>query len=197
MAISGTLVNILAALILHRVSNKLLMLIGASSYMVAFILLGLNRDSSSYWAFCFPSFCIMVIGADFEFNVANMYVMSSMPPSRQSVASGIFQTVAKLCMTLGFGIATAIFNSVQKNPQLAKYWDRQSQPFTATFWYSVACAGLSICLVPFLTIGTQGGKAKQVDTLAQEESASPSDPEQPTVEFKRSDKVEESTPGQP
>ena len=85
--------------------------------------------------------------------------MSSMPPSRQSVASGIFQTVAKLCMTLGFGIATAIFNAVQQNPSLASYWDVSTQPYTATFWYSVACAGLSVCLVPLLTIGTQGGKA--------------------------------------
>ena len=93
--------------------------------------------------------------------------MSSMPPSRQSVASGIFQTVAKLCMTLGFGIATAIFNAVQQNPSLASYWDAKTQPYTATFWYSVACAGLSVCLVPFLTIGTQGGKAK-VDKVAEE-----------------------------
>jgi hypothetical protein len=93
--------------------------------------------------------------------------MSSMPPSRQSVASGIFQTVAKLCMTLGFGIATAIFNAVQQNPNLASYWDVKTQPYTATFWYSVACAGLSVCLVPLLTIGTQGGKAK-VEKLAEE-----------------------------
>lgn len=194
MAISGTLVNILAAFILHRVSNKLLMLVGASSYMVAFILLGLNKESSSYWAFCFPAFCIMVIGADFEFNVANMYVMSSMPPSRQSVASGIFQTVAKLCMTLGFGIATAIYNSVQKNPQLANYWDRQSQPYSATFWYSAACAGLSVCLVPFLTIGTQGGKAKQMDNPEQEGTASPSVQEAAATESMRESATDKPPP---
>lgn len=93
--------------------------------------------------------------------------MSSMPPSRQSVASGIFQTVAKLCMTLGFGIATAIFNAVEQKPSLSSFWDVKTQPYTATFWYSVACAGLSLCLVPLLTIGTQGGKAK-VDRTAAE-----------------------------
>lgn len=89
-----------------------------------------------------------------------MYVMSSMPSSKQSVASGIFQTVAKLCMTIGFGIATAIFNAVDQKPSLASFWDAKTQPYTVVFWYSVACAGLSVCLVPFLTIGTQGGKAK-------------------------------------
>jgi MFS family permease len=167
MVISGITVNIIAGLILHRVSNKLLMYIGTSSYLIAFLLLAFNRSDSSYWAFCFPSFVIMVIGADFEFNVANMYVMSSMPPSKQSVASGIFQTVAKLCMTLGFGIATAIFNAVEQKPSLASYWDVRTQPYTATFWYSVACSVLSVCLVPFLTIGTQGGKAN-VEKLIEE-----------------------------
>ena len=167
MVISGITVNIIAGLILHRVSNKLLMYIGTSSYLISFLLLAFNRSDSSYWSFCFPAFVIMVIGADFEFNVANMYVMSSMPPSRQSVASGIFQTVAKLCMTLGFGIATAIFNAVEQKPSLASYWDIRTQPYTATFWYSVACSVVSVCLVPFLTIGTQGGEAK-IEKVAEE-----------------------------
>ena len=172
MCVSGIIVNVVAGLILHKVSNKLLMFIGTSSYFLAFILLGLNRATDSYWPFCFPAFCIVVIGADLEFNVANMYVMSSMAPSQQSVAGGIFQTVAKLCMTLGFGIATAIFNSVQQNPTLASYWDEATQPYTATFWYSVACAALSLCLVPFLTIGTQGGREKRVSAVSEQREAS-------------------------
>lgn len=180
MVVSGIIVNIVAGIILHRVSNKLLMYIGTSAYTIAFLLLAFNREDSSYWAFCFPAFVIMVIGADFEFNVAQMYVMSSMPPSRQSVASGIFQTVAKLCMTLGFGIATAIFNGVEKKPSLSSFWDDKTQPYTATFWYSVACAGLSLCLVPFLTIGTQGGKAK-VNKLAEEGPGGGSKPEKEEV----------------
>lgn len=47
-AIMGTIVNILAGLILHKVSNKLLMGIGALAYTVSFILLALNKTTSSY-----------------------------------------------------------------------------------------------------------------------------------------------------
>ena len=169
MAISGLIVNVIAAVILHRVSNKLLMYIGTLAYVVAFLLLALNRVDSSYWAFCFPAFCIMVIGADLEFNVANMYVMSSMPAHQQSVAGGIFQTVAKLCMTIGFGLATCIFNSVKESPTaLAQtgFWDRETRPYTAAFWFSTACSVVSVCLVPFLTIGTQGGKEQRQDSTA-------------------------------
>ena len=188
MAVSGIIVNVIAGLILHRVSNKLLMYVGTLAYFVAFLLFGVNRASSSYWAFCFPALTIQVIGADLEFNVANMYVMSSMPPSQQSVAGGIFQTAAKLCMTLGLGIATAIFNSVQQNPSLANYWDQATQPYAATFWFAFACAGLSVLLVPFLTIGTQGGKVKRVDSSSERSGLPGPSPIEP--EKAKSDRTE-------
>ncbi|KAK4580240.1 hypothetical protein LTR86_000443 [Recurvomyces mirabilis] len=158
MAIMGMIVNVVAGLILHKISNKLLMLVATLAYSTAFLLLAFNRHDSSYWAFCFPGFILMVVGADLEFNVANMYVMSSMPAHQQSVAGGIFQTVAKLCTTLGFGISTAVFNAVQQNPRMASYWDRTTQPYAATMWAAVASSLLALCLVPFLTLGTQGGK---------------------------------------
>jgi predicted MFS family arabinose efflux permease len=74
MAIMGTLVNVIAAMILHRVSNKLLMGIGAAAYMLSSTLYGLNRADMSYWAFIFPALCLNVIGADLEFNVTNVSV---------------------------------------------------------------------------------------------------------------------------
>lgn len=172
MAINGLFVNIIAGLVLHRISNKTLMYIAAAAYSLAFLLLALNRASSSYWAFAFPALLLNVIGADLEFNVANMYVMSSMPPSQQSIAGSIFQTVTKLCQSVGFGIATAVFNAVQQSPSLASYWDPVTQPYTATFWFATASALLGLGLVPFLTIGTQGvpDKVEMTHTWSESES---------------------------
>jgi len=165
MAVMGIIVNVFAGMVLHKISNKLLMYAGTVAYTGAFLLLAFNRQSSSYWAFSFPAFVLMVVGADLEFNVANMYVMSSLPPAQQSIAGGIFQTVTRLCMTIGFGVTTALFNAVQKNPQMASFWDRETQPYTATFWFATACSVLSIALVPFLTLTTQGGKATKRDEI--------------------------------
>jgi nitrate/nitrite transporter NarK len=72
MAIGGMAVNIVAAFILHRVSNKLLMGIGALAYTLAFMFYALNKTSYSYWAMVFPGLCLAVVGADFQFNVANV-----------------------------------------------------------------------------------------------------------------------------
>lgn len=162
MAINGIIVNCFAGWALNRVSNKLLMGIGAAAYAVAFLLFACNRYSSSYWSFCFPGLALSVIGADLEFNVANMYVMSSMPPSQQSTAGGIFQAVTKLCMTIGMGIATAVFNAVEKKPTMSSYWDTDTQPYAATFWMGTGACVVGTCLVPFLTLGTQGDRPRSI-----------------------------------
>lgn len=161
MVIMGILTNIFAGVFMHRISNKLLMFAGTMGYTIAYLLSALNRQDSSYWSFFFPSFVLVVIGADLEFTVANLYVMQSLPKESQSVAGGIFQTIVRLCMTVGFGITTALFNATQQNPSLPSYWATETQPYTVTFWWSFTCAALSVCLVPFLTIGTQGGKEKR------------------------------------
>lgn len=62
-AVSGILVNIVAGLVLHKVSNKILMGLGAVAYTIAFLLLALNKSTSSYWAFYFPGLALMVVGA--------------------------------------------------------------------------------------------------------------------------------------
>jgi hypothetical protein len=71
-AIGGILVNIVAGLVLHRVNNKLLTGIGALAYLSSVILLATMKEGSSYWAFIFPSLLLSVIGADLQFNVANV-----------------------------------------------------------------------------------------------------------------------------
>ena len=66
-------------MVLHRVSNKLLMGVGAAAYTVAFLLVAVQRSRDSYWAFTFPSLAIVVVGADLEFNVANVSARSLSP----------------------------------------------------------------------------------------------------------------------
>jgi len=84
MAIAGLAVNIIAAVILHCVSNKLLMGIGAVAYTLSFLLEALNKTEYSYWPMIFPALCLGVVGADFQFNVTN--VCHSFPPSRSPLS---------------------------------------------------------------------------------------------------------------
>lgn len=71
-ALAGLLWNVIIGNILHRVNNTILMAAGALSYFAACLLLSLMSADSNYWAFMFPSLVLNVVGADFQFNVANV-----------------------------------------------------------------------------------------------------------------------------
>ncbi|KAE8443391.1 hypothetical protein EG329_001950 [Mollisiaceae sp. DMI_Dod_QoI] len=152
-AVGGILVNIIAGAILHKVNNKLLTGIGALAYLGAALLLAVIKEGSSYWAFIFPALILMVIGADLQFNVANMYVMSSLPHHQQSLAGGIFNTVIKICSAIGLGISASIYNAESQGTAALQTTLR---PYRMVFWFCVASAGMGLCFVPWLTIGTQG-----------------------------------------
>ena len=96
-----------------------------------------------------------------------MYVMSSLSKSQQSIAGGLFQTVTRLCITIGMGISTAIFDGISKSPKSSGLHAHDPiQPYSGIFWFCTACAGASILLVPFLTITTQGHLEKaDVDSV--------------------------------
>ncbi|KAK6073227.1 hypothetical protein SCUP234_08825 [Seiridium cupressi] len=149
--------KILAGRLLHKVSNKLLMAIGAAGFTSAFLLVALQRSGISYWALTFPALIFVVVGTDFEFNVVNMYVVSSLEKSQQSVASSIFQTAVKLATAIGLGICAALFTSVKANPASSGYYAHNPfEPYAALFLLATALSFTSLLIVPFLKIQTQG-----------------------------------------
>ncbi|KAH7017474.1 major facilitator superfamily domain-containing protein [Ilyonectria destructans] len=151
--IAGVLWNIVAASILHKVNNTLIMAVGAVAYVGANLLLTFNKDTSLYWAFIFPSLIMNVFGADLQFNVTNMYVMQALPAHQQSLAGGIFNMLIRLGSTIGLGISTAVYSSIKK----AQAGDGDiNEPFRMVYFVSVGLAGLGCLFVPFLRIGTQG-----------------------------------------
>ncbi|KAH8682778.1 aminotriazole resistance protein [Tricladium varicosporioides] len=152
-AIGGILINIIAGLILHRVNNRLLTAIGALAYAGSSALYATMGTGSSYWAFIFPSLLLSVVGADFQFNVANMYVMSSLPPHQQSLAGGIFNTITKVCSALGLGISASIYNSESVGHAALQ---TELKPYRSVFYFTLAAAGCGLIVCWWLSIGTQG-----------------------------------------
>jgi len=156
--IGGILVNVLAAVIMHRVSNRWIMTFGAFCSVVSCALLSATSKSITYWALIFPSLIFSVLGQDLEFMVTNMYVMSSLPSEQQSVAAGLLNTATRLAATVGLGIQTSIYNSAGGSAEGAaalKY-----RPYQTAYWVSLVGSVLGLALAPFLTIGRQGGRKK-------------------------------------
>lgn len=107
-----------------------------------------------------------------------------MPPSKQSIAGSLLQTLTRLSQAVGMGIATAIFDAVQQNPSKSGYYAADPiEPYVATFWFSTGMAALGVILVPFLTIGTQGhhgDKGRAVERRSEEMVSSVLQSEKPS-----------------
>lgn len=63
--------------------------------------------------------------------------------------------MTKLCNNISLGISTAVYNAVRDQNSGSAI-----RPYLATFWFSAAIGGLSMFMVPFLKLGTQGGGEK-------------------------------------
>ncbi|KAJ4389897.1 hypothetical protein N0V93_007369 [Gnomoniopsis smithogilvyi] len=166
-AIAGLIWNVVIGHILHKVNNTLIMAAGSLSYLAANILLSFLKERSNYWAFMFPALVLNVVGADFQFNVANMYVMQSLPPKHQGLASGIMNTLVRLSSTLAMGISTAVYSSIDLS---AKGQAEPMLKFTRTFQVSIALAACSVLFSPFIRVGTQGHHEQRVAASLQAEA---------------------------
>ncbi|QYT00307.1 MFS domain-containing protein [Trichoderma simmonsii] len=156
--ISALISNVVAANILHRVNNSLIIAFGAAMYLVANLLLAVQSPRATYWASIFPSLLTNVMGLDLQFNVANMYVMQSLPSHQQSLAGGIFNMFIRLGTTIIFGMSTAVYSSVKNT---VEGQDDAFKPYRSAFYVSLGFASLACLFVPFLRIGTQGNSPKE------------------------------------
>lgn len=94
--------------------------------------------------------------------------MQSLPSHQQSLASGIFATLIRLCTTIILGISTAVFASVAATP--AGRAD-QSLSYTRAFQVSVGFAAFSLLCVPFVKLKTQGNIPVESGSVAESETA--------------------------
>jgi hypothetical protein len=74
--ITGILWSYFGQWLVSRVRGTYIMGAGALAYVGGATLLIFIRENTSYWRLLFPSLCITVMGADFQFIVANVSLQS-------------------------------------------------------------------------------------------------------------------------
>ncbi|GAB1213980.1 hypothetical protein ATERTT37_003136 [Aspergillus terreus] len=172
--VNGILVNIVISFFMHRVSHMLITGVGAIAYIMSFLLLALIQPVSEYyWAFIFPSLMLVVVGSEMQFNVANSYVMSSLPQERQSLAGGILSAVNKIFSNVALTISTAAYATDIRRTTAGVGQLRLEKGYSGAFWVSVVLAVVDLFLVFFLRADGKGyAKSSLQRTKMQGSSAS-------------------------
>jgi nitrate/nitrite transporter NarK len=71
-ALVGFIWSYIGQALVSKIPGKIIMGIGGVAYLVGAALQIFVRQDTSYWLLLFPSLCITVIGADFQFIVSNV-----------------------------------------------------------------------------------------------------------------------------
>jgi hypothetical protein len=74
-ALVGILWSYIGQALMSKIPGRIIMGIGGVAYLVGATLQIFIREDTSYWMFLFPSLCITVIGADFQFIVSNVRLL--------------------------------------------------------------------------------------------------------------------------
>jgi MFS family permease len=157
-AVSGICTEIIVGMTMHRVGNRIFLMLGAFAFVISNTLLSASSEHITYWALKFPALILMTAGADFLFTVTNVYVLSHLPTEQQSSGSGILITTSRFSSTIGLGIQTSTFTSLGgRSSGLAS---RLYRSYQSGFWVSLSTSALALFLLPFVTLGRQGAELK-------------------------------------
>ncbi|KAL4996453.1 major facilitator superfamily domain-containing protein [Aspergillus recurvatus] len=139
MAVGGLILSCVGGLIFHLVSGTLLLMISCLGYFGSGLFFAVVPQGGNYWAFVFPSMICGTIGIDISFNLANIFITTNMPKSKQGLAGALINC------TLHMGIAVMLGFADIVHTQTGYLGARKS--YKAVFWYEVGLAAVGLAIV--------------------------------------------------
>lgn len=139
MAVGGLILSATGGFILHKVSGTLLMLISCLGYIGSAVLFAVIPPGGNYWAYVFPAMICGTIAIDISFNLANIFITTSMPKARQGLAGALIYCT----MHLGIAVMLGFADIVQTK---TKHWGLR-ESYKAVFWFQTGLAVVGLLLV--------------------------------------------------
>ena len=140
MALGGCIISTFGGFVLHLLPGTILILIAGTSWIIAPLLFAIAPKGANYWAYIFPSMVCATIGIDITFNVANIFITTSLPKKQQGLAGAVIMLLLHLGIAFFLGFA-----DVLQSYQLERLGARDASK--AVFWFEVACAGVALVIL--------------------------------------------------
>lgn len=166
LGVGGLLLSLLAGALLHRIPATYLIQISTVVLVIPpllFIYSPVDDSISStklYWAYFFSSMLCATIGIDINFNVANVFISTSLPVSQQGLAGSLIQAVLEIGFALGLAFADIVsIQTTLREPASQGELQSFRPAYINVFWleFAFAVAGSAIAAA-FVRIGKQDSK---------------------------------------
>lgn len=139
MCAGGCMIAIVGGSILHLLPGTVLMLIGGGAWVGNSLLFALAPEGADYWAFVFPAMICATMGIDIIYNVANIFITTSLSQSRQGLAGALINNL----LYLGIAVLLAFADVIQTGT-MDKGLKRSYQ---SVFWYQLTCSLLALVVM--------------------------------------------------
>ena len=155
----GCLISVFGGYILHLLPGTVLMLLGGGAWVGNSLLFALAPEGANYWAFVFPAMIFATMGIDLVYNVANIFITTSLSQSRQGLAGALINSL----LYLGIASLLAFADVIQTATANAGL----KRSYQSVFWYQLACSVLALVIM----IGFVRIKKAESDLTADERAA--------------------------
>ena len=161
MSVGGIIISVVGGYVLHLLPGTLLILIAGLAWCLTSVLFAVAPEGASYWAYVFPAMIGATVGIDITFNVANIFISTSLSHSRQGLAGALISSLLYL------GIAFCLAFADVTQTETTKYGLKAS--YRSVFWYQLTCAASAlVILLLFVRIKRAKSDLTVDERLAQE-----------------------------
>ncbi|RDA87455.1 hypothetical protein CP532_2781 [Ophiocordyceps camponoti-leonardi (nom. inval.)] len=159
LAVGGMILAIGGGLVLHVVSNQILLTVSGIGFLLSVLLFALipgpdegKSNSFIYWAYVFSAMLGGTIGIDITFNVTNVFITTAMPRRLQAAAGGLINSLLYLGIAFWLGVAQTAISATDERRRDGGPLDPQDQ-YRIAFWSGVGLAAVALCLTVTVRIG--------------------------------------------
>lgn len=139
MCLGGVILAIAGGYVFHLLSGTALMLFGGLGWILSSFLFALAPNGATYWAWIFPAMIGATLGIDISYNVANIFITTSLPKSEQGLAGSFINSI------LFLGIAFMLGFADLTQTQTAHLGLKKS--YQAVFWYQLAVQATALAIM--------------------------------------------------
>ncbi|BFZ63108.1 hypothetical protein YB2330_004227 [Saitoella coloradoensis] len=151
----------LPAFMLQWLPKRWVLFIGLVLLCIPTILYASVDKDTTYWAIPFPGISISAIGAFLLYNLANLFCSSSAPPEKQSLISGVFNTMLQTSSAVSLALAATVANLTGAN---GEHVHELARGYRSANWLCSGMMGLAIVLCLFVKEQGRGPKGPKVDS---------------------------------
>lgn len=140
MALGGCIIATVGGLFLHLIPGTILILTAGICWIISPLLFAIAPLGANYWAYIFPSMICATIGIDVTWNVANIFITTSLPRAQQGLAGAVIMLLLHLGIAVCLGFADIVNSYTVERLGMQK-------SYQAVFWFEVACASTALIVL--------------------------------------------------